>query len=94
VNNFDLYTHCAREAVGLPKGWVGVVFSTVGHPANSQGVMVRGAVCPPKTRGPDKGEPCWAKRDRSTEREVFVSKEAFAKARQAIPFSIKSNKEA
>ncbi|MGE8129034.1 hypothetical protein ACQKQD_18835 [Methylobacterium sp. NPDC080182] len=94
MNNLDLYTHCAREAVGLPEGWTGVIFTTVGHPSNSQGVMVRGAVCPPKTRGPDKGGPAWARRDRATECEVFVSREAFAKARQAIPFPTQSNKEA
>jgi len=78
MNNLDLFTCCAREAGCLPENWVGVIFTQVGHPANSQGVMVRGAVCPPKTRGPDKGEPCWARRDRATECEVFVSHEAFA----------------
>lgn len=80
MSGLDLYTQCARGIADLPEGWVGMVFKCVGHPANCQGVMVRGAVCPPKTRGPDKGEPNWAKRDRKTECEVFVAREVYRSA--------------
>jgi hypothetical protein len=76
----DAYTAAAREAASLPADWHGWLFTAV----PGQGVLVKGAVCPPITRGPRKGAPNFRKSDRRTERQVFVSNEAAERMRMAL----------
>lgn len=84
MSTFDIFNQACRDAVSLPDGWQGNLFSAVGDPPNTQGVMVTGAVSPPYTKGARKGEPNWPKRDRKTEKTVFISREAYAAAAQKL----------
>jgi hypothetical protein len=84
IDPFAIWDRACHDATKLPEGWRGNLFTAVGDPPNRQGVMIKGAVSPVRTRGPRKGEPNWPKRDRSTERQVFVSNEAYERAKQAL----------
>lgn len=84
MDTFDILTHACHKAASLPDGWQGNIFKRVGSYPNSQGLLITGAVSPVRTRGPRKGEPNWPKRDRSTEREVYVSNAAFEEAKAEV----------
>lgn len=89
MKSFEVYDRACRAIADLPEGWSGNIFKTVGHPADRQGVLVTGAVSPPITRGPRKGEANWPKRDLSTEREIFVSHAAYSEALSAQAIAVK-----
>jgi len=62
----------AALKVGFTPGeWHAWLFSK----AEQGGVFVTGAVCPKITRGKNKGEPNWKKRDMKTKRTVYLSAE-------------------
>lgn len=73
--SIDLRELQARRALGMPDNWR--LFSWQCVPSGSMDsthVRLRGAVCTAVfTRGPRKGRTNWAKRDRSTECEVYIS---------------------
>lgn len=63
----------AREMFNLPPEWIVMAWRVVGDPLRPSGIAVTGAVCPEVfQRGPRKGLPNWAKRDRATELTVSV----------------------
>lgn len=59
----DKFSAKARELGGLPENWHAWYFEKVAN-----GLLCRGAVCPPITRGPNKGQPNYRKasKDRTT----------------------------
>lgn len=59
----------AANKVGL-EGW----YSAIWEKGPNGSMLITGAVCPPLQRGPQKGQPNWRKRDRSTETKVFLTK--------------------
>lgn len=62
----------AAPKVGFTPGeWHAWLFTA----AEQGGLFVTGACCPPITRGPRKGRPNYKKRDRNTERRVYLTKE-------------------
>lgn len=77
---FDAWDAACHALAELSEGWSGNLYKRVGGFPKSVGVLVTGAVSPIRTRGPRKGTPNWPKRDRSTEREIFVSNEAYREA--------------
>lgn len=83
MSALDIYDRACRKIADLPAEWRGMIFKSVGHPADHQGVIVTGAVAPLITRGPNKGEPNWRKRDFSTEQQVYVSHADYVAARDA-----------
>lgn len=62
----------ARELVKMPENWEGYSWRVLGYPDRKL-YEIKGCFTPPAiTRGPRKGAPNWAKRDRSTERIVHI----------------------
>jgi len=61
------WTRLAREQHDLPDNWYGWIFEAV--PGT---LLVTGAECPLKTRGPDKGGPNYHKADQSTKLTVAI----------------------
>lgn len=67
-NRVDWFTLIARDR-GMPEGWM---WNSSRH--IDGGFLVSGAVCTARfQRGPRKGAVNWSKRDRATEREIFIS---------------------
>lgn len=60
----------AAKKRGVPRGWHGWIFRV----AEQGGLFVTGAVCPPITRGPRKGEPNVRKHDKNTKMVIYLSK--------------------
>ena len=58
----------AKELVGL-EGWAAWKFEAI-----ENGVLCTGAVCPPITRGANKGWPNYRKYDKKTLKTVFVKR--------------------
>jgi hypothetical protein len=81
---FEIWDHACHAITKLPEGWRGNLFDVVGNHPHTQGVMVTGAVSPPRLAGPRKGTPNWPKRDRKTERKVFISHEAYDVSAKAL----------
>ena len=74
--NLYLYEEHARELVSMPKEWrICVIKALRGSVVDAPtGItQVDGVVCPDITRGKNKGLPNWAKRDKSTERAVYIT---------------------
>ena len=71
-----LLTKLCREKIGASADWEIYQFEALGDPGDMLGMRLTGAVAPPITRGPNKGEPNWRKMDRSTVRDVTVSNAA------------------
>lgn len=73
--HLDLFCEHAKEKANAPHNWD--VFSWACHPTDGTEVIyyqIKGAVCEAvKTRGPNKGQKDWSKRDRSTERTVNIT---------------------
>jgi hypothetical protein len=65
----DLRTLYAREVLGMPEGWEWDEWSRAEDQVPAGFFKLVGAVAP---RGPRTGAPQWAKRDRSTERTLFI----------------------
>jgi hypothetical protein len=78
----DFYNLIAAER-GQPAGWRWFELKCVGELADDgSGVLVTGAVCTAiYSRGKRKGETNWTKRDRSTQRELFISRNEYEKRR-------------
>jgi hypothetical protein len=75
----DWFALIAKER-GMPDGWM---WNSSRVLEGSEGFLISGAVCTTRfTSGPRKGRLNWAKRDRATEREIFISR-ADIEARQA-----------
>lgn len=51
----------AKELLGAPREWQWSMMRREGDWPNCWGVTIEGGVCPPKTRGPNKGRPNWRK---------------------------------
>jgi hypothetical protein len=63
-------SRAAAKKVKFPEDkWFGWIFSV----ADQGGIFITGAVCPPITRGPRKGEPNYRKHDRTTKRTVYLA---------------------
>lgn len=79
----DFYNLIAAER-GMPAGWKWNLLKCVGELENDgSGVLVTGAVCTAiYSRGKRKGDTNWKKRDRSTEKELFISRNEYEKRRQ------------
>jgi hypothetical protein len=67
----------AIKASGVP-GWRPWIFEKV-----KGGIRCTGAVCPPVTRGPRKGEPNFRRPDKATRTKVVVTAQMIAAARDA-----------
>jgi hypothetical protein len=76
----DFYNLIAVER-GLPEHWKWFELKRVGElEQDGCGVLVKGAVCTATySRGKWKGSTNWKKRDRSTEREIFVTRNEYEK---------------
>ncbi|MFP2898778.1 hypothetical protein [Corallococcus sp. 4LFB] len=71
----DFWNLIAQRKRGVPEGWRWFSIQGKGHPAPREQCtsIVTGAVCTATFKsGPRKGELNWAKRDRSTERELAI----------------------
>ena len=79
----DFYNLIAAER-GMPAGWKWNQLKCVGELENDgSGILVTGAVCTAVySRGKRKGDTNWSKRDRSTEKELFISRNEYDKRRQ------------
>jgi hypothetical protein len=67
----DWFALIAHER-GMPAGWM---WNSSRVLEGSDGFLISGAVCTALfSRGPRKGRVNWAKRDRATEREIFISR--------------------
>ena len=75
----NLLTDHARELLEMPPEWNSYHLEVIGYTqdANSSAKLfkITGAVAPLKTRGEHKGMPNWNKRDRATEKTVFITPE-------------------
>ena len=63
----------AREKEQLPENWYAWLFEVKECPLGRY-FEVTGAVCPLKTRGENKGQPNWSKKDKSTIKLVQIGK--------------------
>lgn len=69
MTEIDKWTEFGQKLHG--PNWYPWYFEAI----RGQGVMMTGAECPLITRGKNKGQPNFKKRDKSTERKVFVPNE-------------------
>jgi hypothetical protein len=67
----DRMSAVASRKSGAPKGWRGWIF----RKAEQGGLFVTGAVCPPITRGPNKGNPNYRKHDKNTKMVIYLSEQ-------------------
>lgn len=68
----------AREKEQLPENWYAWLFEVKECPLGRY-FEVTGAVCPLKTRGKNKGEPNWSKKDKTTIKLVQIGADAHNK---------------
>ncbi len=64
---------CRAVCPDLPEGWRWCRSEAIGEGAHTL-YRVTGAVCPRVTRGPRAGRVNWARRDRSTERTIVITR--------------------
>jgi hypothetical protein len=61
-----------RHKYSLPAGWLGYKFQAIEPLRRSPGILVTGAVTPPKQRGKYAGKPNWRAKDKATVQTLLL----------------------
>ena len=68
IDQFCQYSKAMIAKFDLSEDWRAIIFRAV-----NGGLIIRGAVCPPKAHGPNKGDPSWARREMHTDFEGLLT---------------------
>lgn len=69
---FERVSAFLRHKYRLPEGWQGFKFEAIEPLRKSPGVLVTGAVTPPKRRGKHAGQPNWRAKDKATQKTLLL----------------------
>ena len=69
----DLLEQQAREKAGMPDTWHVWLWENIGPPGKCVVRKLTGVIAPPFASGPRKGRPNYAKKDKTTEREIYIT---------------------